>query len=139
MGGLRPGLPLSTPAAAGASSRELELPAQHRSAQRREAAVAQLELVRREPIDPAEHLGEDRPIEAAVLLNGETAEVVEAVERLDGSEVDEVAGFGPAEEREQLVGGELLQREHGSDRARLRGQQPVVDAQVDLGLIVTAG
>jgi len=60
-------------------------------------------------------------------------------ERFARREVDEVARLGPAEQRHELVGGELLQREHGSDRARLRGQQPVVDAQVDLGLIVTAG
>lgn len=97
------------------------------------------ELVVGQPLDPAEHLGEHAAVEAAVLLGGELAEVVEPEPWLDGSEVDEVSGLGSAEQCEHLVGDELLERQDRPDRARLGLAEASVDAQVDVGPVAVVG
>lgn len=72
----------------------------------------------------------------ASLSAANWAQVIEAVAGFERGEVDEVACLGLAEQREELVNGQLFDGQCRTDRARLGGQQPVVDAQVDLGVIV---
>ncbi|HUF02063.1 MAG TPA: hypothetical protein VMN35_06530 [Gaiellaceae bacterium] len=71
------------------------------------AGVVEPDLVAPKPAEPAEHLREDSGRESSVLLGGEPAEQLEPIAGLDGQEVDDVSGLGAAEEREELVGGEV--------------------------------
>jgi hypothetical protein len=74
--------------------------------------VVDLEFVPPEPTETAEHLGERRRREAAVLLRSQPAEPVEPVARFDCHQVDEVPRLRSAEERKHLVDRELVAAEH---------------------------
>ncbi|HVX20439.1 MAG TPA: hypothetical protein VHB02_03755 [Acidimicrobiales bacterium] len=63
------------------------------------------ELASPEPREVAGHLGEDRRIEAAIFLGRQFHEVIEAVAGFHCHEVDKVAGFCPAEDRQELIDG----------------------------------
>jgi hypothetical protein len=58
------------------------------------------------------------------LLGRKLAEAVEPVERLEYHQVDEVACFGPAEDREYLVDRELLATQRRRRTRRLGGKEP---------------
>jgi hypothetical protein len=102
------------------------------------AGVVQLEFLSPEPPEAAEHLGQDRRVEAAVPLGRKAAEALEPVARLDGEEIDEVASLGATEEREQLVDRELLAAKRGSWSSWLGREEAGVGSQVELGTIVVA-
>src|SRR5262249_55228787 len=59
--------------------------------QARVAGVVDLELVAAEAVDAPEHVGEHGEVEATILLRGQSAQLVEAVARLESRQVDEVA------------------------------------------------
>lgn len=97
----------------------MQTPAQNRTVERRELFVVKTELVRWEAVGALQHLRQHPSVEPGVLLGRELKEMIEAVHRFQRGEVDEVAGLDPTEEGEQLVGGQLLEREGRSDGARL--------------------
>jgi hypothetical protein len=72
------------------------------------------------------------------LLGRKLAEAVEPVERLEYHQVDEVACFGPAEDREYLVDRELLATQRRRRTRRLGGKEPGICGEVELRSIVCA-
>jgi hypothetical protein len=101
--------------------------------------VADSKVAGGEPTECAECLIERGTREASILLRGELAESFETEAVDQGVDVDEVAGLGPIEQREQLVRCEFLQRQHGSERAGFSRPDSGVDAEVDLGDLVAVG
>ena len=77
-------------------------------------------------------------VEAGVLGVRQFAQSIEAVATRQDLDVDEVTGFGAREERQQLVGGELLAGEDRPERPGLGWEQAGVVAEVDLRAVVGA-
>ena len=110
---------------------ELELPEAHDLVQPLMFSLWDLEVLPWQSTKSIELLREYPEIEAAVLLLGALAEVVEPPTVDHGREVDEVP-VGAVEQRQHLVDGELLTGEGQTDRCLLRREKPEVVGQVDL-------
>jgi hypothetical protein len=80
----------------------------------------QPELLEGESVEAVELLGQNLGVEAPVFLVGPSAQVLQPPSVDDGGEVDEVAGLGAVEQRQDLVDGELLPGQgRPDDRRRL--------------------
>ena len=73
-----------------------------------EPKVVDGELVPPKTWEAIQHLGENDWTEAMVLFACQFEETSEAKTRLDGHEIDVVAGLRPTEHGEYLVGGEFF-------------------------------
>jgi hypothetical protein len=70
--------------------------------------IVDWELVPPKAWEAIQHFGEDDRAEATVLLASQFEETGKPKARLDGHEIDVVAGLCPAEYGEHLVSGELF-------------------------------
>lgn len=72
-----------------------------------------------------------------ILLGGEEAEPVEAEPSDQCIDIDEVACLSSIEQRQQLVSGQLLDRQHGTVWTWHCGPDASIGSEVDLGDLVT--
>jgi hypothetical protein len=88
-------------------------------------------------VESAEHVAGHGAGESRVLLVRQLAQPIEPESFDQRVDVDEVAGLRTTEQGEQLVGGELLDRQHRTERARFGGADAGVGGEIDLGRVVT--
>ena len=97
-----------------------------------EGFMIDAEVLGAEPPDGREGVGKDAEVEPGVLLSRQLQQAVSsevANERLD---VKEVPRLGPPEQRQHLVGRQLLQCQHRSQVGLLGREQAGVVGQIDL-------
>ena len=133
---MRSGLGSTLPLVRALALERALVPAAHRAPKLLVLGVAELELVPPQPVEPAEHLGEQSLLEAQILLGRELAESIEPVTGLQRHEVCEVASLGASEHGEHLVDGELLPGECRRETSRLGREQPGVRREVDFCALV---
>ena len=115
---------------------ELPAPRLHAFGEPVEAAVIGIEVLRAEPAERPQRVGEHPEVEAGILLGPQLKQTLVAEAAEECLHVEEVPRLGPAEKGEHLVGGQLLQRQHPPELRLLGGEEPGVVGQVDLTHLV---
>jgi hypothetical protein len=102
-------------------------------------AIVDIELLAPQAVEAPEHVREHLDVEAAVLLRRQFEQSVEAVQRLDRPEIEEVPRFGSAEQRQYLVDRKFVAAQRRRRLPGLDRKQPGIRCEIHLCSLLGVG